>query len=882
MKKLKTYLAFLLAPMFVFSTFSPAYADTLGISSFSLANSKEEVAVNGKINEQSKITQTENLVDPLATKKTRSLFAYLKDIRGKHILFGHQHATDEGLTLTNSDKFQSEVNNSVGDFPAVFGWDTLSLEGKEKPGVPNDLKKSRENLILAMKKVDESGGIITLSSHLPNFVTGGSFNDTSGSVVQQILPGGDKNREFNAFLDNLALFAKGLKDKKGNPIPVLFRPFHEQNGSWFWWGAKTTTVDEYVEIYRYTVEYLRDKKGVHNFLYIYSPNGTFGGSQDNYLTTYPGDDYVDILGMDQYDNQDNPGTNQFLDNLVKDLAMISKLADDKDKIATFSEFGYSPQGMKTIRNGDLNWFTKLLEAIKSNPDAKRIAYMHTWANFALNGNLFVPYRNAPNNLGDHELLSDFVDYYNDPYTSFLKEVKGVYNYDIKTEKEEPFMHIVTPIKNTTITKDTTTFRVRALNYKPTKVTYKIGGSNREYPMRLDREGYYSAKWSPSASLNGKSTSISIKAYKADQKVQEQNVKVFIKVPDILMKEINFDSSIEDIKNKGAYPESIYASFKHQKLNGDGKLKIDVTGLKKDDIWQEIKMELLNKKEKIDFRYLNRVTFDVMVPKEGQNSNASLRGIAMLLPDEDTKYGLSMEEKKLGDLDTTKIKGVEYIKFPASIGIDNSEKLSNATSLGLSVVGSHLNGNFPMYIDNIKLINNYNEPQVKPESVDDFESYQGDNAALATKFVHAGGDNTVVSLDALNKSNGDYGMKLDYTLAGSGYAGITTTLGNKDWSEFNKLKFWLRPDGKNQKLVIQLRVDGVTYEVYPPLDSTTSRWVEVPFDKFTVAPWDTMNTGKVLNKEMLKKVQDFSIYINAENNMVLKSTLFFDDIKAFKE
>ena len=227
----------------------------------------------------------------------------MNGIRGKHVLFGHQHTTDEGMTLTDSNQMESDGKNSAGDFPAVFGWDTASLEGKENPGVPNSLEQSRKNLIASMKQAYEKGAIFTLSSHMPNFVTGGNSWDTSGSVVKQILTNGDIVAKFNSFLDMIAKFANDLKDDTGKLIPVLFRPLHEQNGSWFWWGANTTTTNQYIKLYRYTVEYLRDKKGVHNFLYVYSPHGTFGGSKDSYLTTYPGDEFVDILSMDQYDDQ---------------------------------------------------------------------------------------------------------------------------------------------------------------------------------------------------------------------------------------------------------------------------------------------------------------------------------------------------------------------------------------------------------------------------------------------------------------------------------------------------------------------------------------------------------------------------------------------------
>ncbi|UOY92013.1 Ig-like domain-containing protein [Ectobacillus sp. JY-23] len=877
MKKNGKLVTTIVASSVILASVSPVYAQSPISTKATATTLKKSTTGNG-------IKRVENLVDARATNKTKSLFAYLDDIRGKHVLFGHQHATDEGFTLTGSNEIESEVKNSVGDFPAVFGWDTLSLEGKEKPGVANDLEQSRINLAKSMKEAHELGGIVSLSTHFPNFVTGGNFNDTSGSVVEHILPGGDKNDEFNAFLDNIAMFANNLKDDRGDLIPVLFRPFHEQNGGWFWWGAKTTTVSQYVEIYRYTVEYLRDKKGVHNFLYVFSPNGTFGGSEESYLMTYPGDEYVDVLGMDQYDNQSNPGSTQFLNNLVSDLGMIARLADTKGKIATFSEFGYSPQGMKTTGNGDLEWFTKVMNAIKADPDAKRISYMQTWANFGLNGNLFVPYKNAPNGLGDHELLADFIKYYNDPYTSFLNEVSGVYKYKVKAAKEQPFMHVASPTAGATVNTNTTKIRARVLHNKPTKVVYIVEGTEKEVPMKLDADGYYSEDWSPDAVFNGKSVQITVKSYGKNHSVQEQTIKVFVKVPEILTKQYTFDTNIEGIQNNGTYPDSILTSFEHASLNGDGKLKINVIGLKATDTWQELKVELPNITQSVDLEHVNRVRFDLLIPAfaNSNNTNASLRGVAMLPPDWDTKYGMTTTEVKLTDLAPVIIDGMNYLKYQASINLNNPVKTVEATSLALSVVGNGLQLDGAMFMDNIQLLNTFTEAPKDPAVVDDFESYQDDDAALRTKWVHAGGDTTAVSLNRDHESGGSYALKFDYTLAGSGYAGITKSLGGVDWSNFNKLKFWLVPDGKNQKMVVQIRVDGVSYEAYPSLASTEAGWVELHFNEFTVAPWDSANIGKTLNKTNLKNVQDFAVYVNSVNGAALSSSLYLDDIKAIND
>ncbi|KQO13812.1 glycosyl hydrolase [Paenibacillus sp. Leaf72] len=828
---------------------------------------------------------TVNFVDQHATAETKSLFAYLNGVRGHEILFGHQHATDEGVTLTGADGSQSEVKNSVGDYPAVFGWDTLSLEGKEKPGVPNNVEQSRINLTASVKNAHDLGGIVTLSTHFPNFVTGGSFNDTSGNVVAHILPGGDKHAEFNAFLDTIANFANNVKDDDGKLIPILFRPFHEQNGGWFWWGAKTTTTSEYKEVFRYTVEYLRDKKDVRNFLYVFSPNGSFGGAESTYLTTYPGDDYVDILGMDQYDNKENAGSQGFLNGLVTDLGMISRLADSKGKIATFSEFGYSPEGMKTTGNNNTTWFTDLLSAIKSDEDASRIAYMQTWANFGLGNNLYVPYKNAPNGLGDHELLPDFINFYNDSFTTFRNEVQGVYGHTVVTAPEQPFMHIATPTDNS-IVGSSVTIRARALEITPTKVVYTVQGSDTEYPMTLDSDGFfYTANWSPAAGLNGKTAVLNVKAYVGNQVALTQSATVSVQASEILMKTYTFDQDTEGVvKNgdPGTYPETMALTVGHDVLDGNGVLKLDAQHAAAADTWQEFKLALPVLDSGNALADVKRIKLDAFIPLNAGDAEATISSMAMLPPDWDTKYGMTTTKIKLSELPQVTVGSTVYAKFSPVIDLNDAAKSAAATGLVLSLVGSGLEGDFSICVDNLSLYSTFAEAEKDPAVVDNFETYQGSDAALAAKFIHAGGDATAVALDGVHKSSGNYGMKLDYTLGTSGYAGITKVLGGVDWSTFNHLKFWMVPDGSNQKLVIQLRVDGVSYEAYPSLAGTTGQWVSLHFNAFTVAPWDTGNTGKKINKVSLKNVQEFSIYVNATNGATLNSTLYFDDIEAIND
>ena len=91
--------------------------------------------------------------------------------------------------------------------------------------------------------------------------------DLSGDSLKKILPGGEKNEVFKAYLDTIAVYANALEQEN---IPVIFRPFHEDTGGWFWWGS-ANTAESYRSLYAYTRDYL-EFKGVHNMLYVYSPN----------------------------------------------------------------------------------------------------------------------------------------------------------------------------------------------------------------------------------------------------------------------------------------------------------------------------------------------------------------------------------------------------------------------------------------------------------------------------------------------------------------------------------------------------------------------------------------------------------------------------------
>ncbi|MGN7860431.1 glycosyl hydrolase [Microbacterium sp. 22303] len=444
-------------------------------------------------------TAAADLVDGDATAETRSLFSYLRDVRGSGILFGHQHDTDYGTTFASPDGTSSDVKAATGDYPAVFGFDTLIIEGKEKPGDPNATEEQNAlTLANSIRQAHDLGGIATLSAHMPNFATGGDFYDTSGDTLRSVLPGGAHNADLNAFLDLIAVAATHATDANGHQIPIVFRPWHENAGSWFWWGAAFGSPGEYAELYRYTVEYLRDLKGVHSLLYAFSPGGGFGGSADQYLRTYPGDDFVDVLGYDTYDAA---ADSTFLSGLVSDLGMIADLADARGKISAFTEFGITGGVQADGSNKNLHWYTDVLNAITADPRASRAAYMLTWADFGGTATPYIP--------TSGEMLPDFQAFFNDPYTLFAHDLPAdVFTRTVAAAPTQPTAHLASPADGSRVAGATQEIRASVQHATGVdKVTVTVDGTNQVIDLTAPAAGslWWTGTWTVPAALRTNAT-----------------------------------------------------------------------------------------------------------------------------------------------------------------------------------------------------------------------------------------------------------------------------------------------------------------------------------------------------------------------------------------
>lgn len=314
-------------------------------------------------------------IDPQATKETKALYANLETMIHKGIMFGHQDDALYGVGW-KYDWNRSDIKSVCGDYPAVFGWELGHLE----LGHSNSLDSVNFDTIRSrIKEAYRRGAVNTISWHLNNPLGGTAWDAKTTTAVQSILLGGAKNTMFNEWLTRLASFFLSLRDDHGKLIPILFRPYHEMTGGWFWWGNQQCTSKEYVALWHYTVNYL-EKKGVHNLLYIYSPTDV--PTEQAYFERYPGDKYVDILGIDIYQNQGENTSAQYIADARRDLTFMAQAAKQRHKVAVFSETGISNVSIN-------NWWTNnLWKAIENIP----IAYVLVWRN-ACSGptQYFAPY-----------------------------------------------------------------------------------------------------------------------------------------------------------------------------------------------------------------------------------------------------------------------------------------------------------------------------------------------------------------------------------------------------------------------------------------------------------------------------------------------------------
>ena len=369
------------------------------------------VTVTQAANPVQKVTL--HIVDKDATPQTKALLANLWDIADRGWMFGHHDDLWYGRYWYN-EPGGSDTKAVCGDYPAVFSVDFAEIMDDRHNSSSNEI---RRRVILEAR---ERGEVILACAHLNNPKTGGdSWDNSSDQVVREILTEGSATRKkYLTWLDRLADFALSLKDSRGELVPVILRIYHEHTQGWSWWGSSCTTDQEFVALWQFTVRYLRDTKGVHNFLYAVSPqmDGVYQDTRGRLLFRWPGDEWVDFIGMDCYHGTNNSA-------FISNLDAICALSADKKKPC-----GVTEDGKESFTEIDF-WSRYVLGPVGD----RRISMVTMWRNKYVGSNesdkhYFSVYPGHPSE-------DDFRQMYSSPRSLFSSDLPDMYTlpagYEIK-------------------------------------------------------------------------------------------------------------------------------------------------------------------------------------------------------------------------------------------------------------------------------------------------------------------------------------------------------------------------------------------------------------------------------------------------------------------
>ena len=273
-------------------------------------------------------------VNPQATHNARKLLQYLSAIGGQGIVTG-QH------TQTVAMEEIDEIKKITGKEPALRGFELLAYSPNIRYETGDEhcrreIDENRDTLEHALL-FGREGGIVTFTWHWFSPLGGHDksfYAEKTDFDPSKVLLSGTGERE--AFYHDMDVMANYLKPFADEDIPVLWRPFHESEGGWFWWGRKGPAVA--AKLYRLMYDHFVNVHHLHNLLWVWNCPLKEG---------YPGDDVVDILSRDLYAER---GTKTDYRKEYEELILITSAR----KPVALAEIGILPD-METLKESRVPW-----------------------------------------------------------------------------------------------------------------------------------------------------------------------------------------------------------------------------------------------------------------------------------------------------------------------------------------------------------------------------------------------------------------------------------------------------------------------------------------------------------------------------------------------
>lgn len=274
-------------------------------------------------------------VNSNAAEEVRNVINYLGEISGRKLITGQHTKTKAQLEIDH-------IRKVTGELPALCGFELLSYS-PNIDFINSDeecLKEVRENmgtLETAMEWAENRRGLLTFTWHWFSPVGGchKSFytDHTDFNPEQALISGTIENIALLSDMDSIAEQLKLFQEKN---IPILWRPFHESEGNWFWWGSKSFEVSK--QLYRLMYDRYTNYHKLDNLIWVWNSPEPSG---------YPGDDVVDIISRDLYPLKH---THTDFKKEYEELIRITT----SDKLAALGENGPIP-GVEMLSQTRVPW-----------------------------------------------------------------------------------------------------------------------------------------------------------------------------------------------------------------------------------------------------------------------------------------------------------------------------------------------------------------------------------------------------------------------------------------------------------------------------------------------------------------------------------------------
>ncbi|MNB89911.1 Mannan endo-1,4-beta-mannosidase [compost metagenome] len=284
-------------------------------------------------------------VDINALQVTKDLLLRMYLIRGKGIITGQHDWIMSPFTFYNS------ISTKAGVYPGVHGFEIGGFDGQ----TDSQLLSHRNSTASAAITSYKANSIATFTYHTPFPGTERWWSNVQRKTTDEefnlvLTPGTPQNQ---VLMKDFSLIADQFKKLQDAGVPLFFRPYHEMNGGWFWWGNRKN----FIELWNMTYDYFINVRGLHNILWVWSPN-----AENNWSTPFaqyfPGLNKVDALAVDLYD------TPLLGDSYTK----LTNLAGGK--LIGLGEVGLIPD-IETIKNKypNYSWFMTWAKPNDWNSDA---------------------------------------------------------------------------------------------------------------------------------------------------------------------------------------------------------------------------------------------------------------------------------------------------------------------------------------------------------------------------------------------------------------------------------------------------------------------------------------------------------------------------------